>query len=212
MAHLESRFPPNVSRGAKGGPRLNTLVVASASGFEQRISQWSQALRSWDVSHALRDNDARGALVSFFIAAGGRANTFRFKDWSDYRVSTPASMEEIDATHWQLRKGYTLGAATRYRTLAKIVEAGSGEPDNTAATAADSTVRIYQSDGTTEIASGWTVDLTTGIVTFSSGPTSPKATCDFDVPARFDTDVMSWSQDEVSYGSWQGIPIVEVRV
>jgi uncharacterized protein (TIGR02217 family) len=211
MSFIEQRFPPNVSRGAKGGPRLNTLVVASASGYEQRIAQWSAELRSWDVSHALRANASRDELIAFFLSMEGKANTFRFKDWSDYQ-SGVAAMEAIDSTHYQLRKAYALGATTRYRTLTKIAESDSGTVGDTSASPSESSVTVYESDGVTEITSGWTVDLTTGIVTFDSPPTDPMASCEFDVPARFDTDAMVWSQDEVSFGGWLGINVVEVRV
>ena len=51
------------------------------------------------------------------------------------------------------------------------------------------TVRVYKDDA--EQLSGWSVDVTTGVVTFSTAPAASVAiTADFelDVSVRFDTD------------------------
>jgi uncharacterized protein (TIGR02217 family) len=63
--------------------------------------------------------------------------------------------------------------------------------------------------------SGFTVDLTTGIVTFSSAPGAGvvvSADCDFDVPARFDTDTLAVRTDGPGIYVWDSIPIVELRL
>ena len=62
---------------------------------------------------------------------------------------------------------------------------------------------------------GYTVDLTTGIVTFTVAPGAGVAVTsdyDFDVPVRFDTDMLSVRIDGPAQYMWDSIPIVETRI
>lgn len=62
--------------------------------------------------------------------------------------------------------------------------------------------------------SGYTVDHTTGVVTFSVAPGAGVAVSsdfDFDVPVRFDTDLLSVRADGPGIYVWDAIPIVELR-
>jgi uncharacterized protein (TIGR02217 family) len=74
------------------------------------------------------------------------------------------------------------------------------------------TVRIYL-DGVEQL-SGWSVDVTTGIVTFSTAPVAGvdvTADFEFDAPVRFDTDHMAVTIENFRLHRWQQIPIVELR-
>jgi len=198
MAFDEVRMPEDVAEGAEGGPQFSTVVIRTDSGAEQRIAQWSQGLRRWRVGHDLRTPAQRNALVAFFAARGGRARGFRFKDWSDYAVTTPAATGALTAATFQLQKAYTSGGVTHTRTITKPV---SG------------TTRLWNPSTGAEISGGGTVDTTTGIVTFAVAPGfTPNATFEFDVPDRFDTDTMAGRQAAPGVWSWSGVPIVEVRV
>ena len=62
--------------------------------------------------------------------------------------------------------------------------------------------------------SGWTVDTTTGVVTFSAAPGSGVAITagfEFDVPVRFDTDALDVTLDLERLGSITSIPLLEIR-
>jgi len=62
--------------------------------------------------------------------------------------------------------------------------------------------------------SGYTLNLTTGIVTFSAAPGSGVAVSadyEFDVPVRFDTDKLAARADGPNIYVWDSIPIVETR-
>ena len=75
------------------------------------------------------------------------------------------------------------------------------------------TVRIYF-DGVEQL-SGWSIDVTTGVVTFPTPPvTGIDITADFelDVPVRFDTDHMAVTIENFRLHRCQQIPIVELRV
>ena len=74
------------------------------------------------------------------------------------------------------------------------------------------TVRVAH--GGVEAVSGWTVDATTGVVTFAMAPAAGvlvTAGFEFDVPVRFDTDRLDVTWDLDRLGSIASIPLVEVR-
>jgi hypothetical protein len=74
------------------------------------------------------------------------------------------------------------------------------------------TVKLYLDD--IQQASGWSVDTTTGLVTFSTAPAlgvEVTADSEFDVPVRFDTDHMAVTIETYRLHAWQQIPIVELR-
>ena len=66
-----------------------------------------------------------------------------------------------------------------------------------------------------EQSSGWSVDTTTGLVTFASAPapgTAITAGFEFDVPVRFDTDSLCINLANFAAGELPSLPLVEVRI
>ncbi len=62
--------------------------------------------------------------------------------------------------------------------------------------------------------SGWSVDTTTGIVSFGAALGSGVAITagfEFDVPVRFDTDALDVTLDLERLGSITSIPLLEIR-
>lgn len=199
MTFHEIQFPTDIAYGAQGGPQYSTAVVAMASGFEQRNQNWAAARSSWNVASGLKNQTQLNTLVAFFRGRKGRAYGFRFKDWSDYSA-TGQALGNGDGTNrvFQLTKSYTSGPSTEVRTIKKPV---SG------------TVKVYLA-GVLQ-SSGFTIDTTTGLITFTTAPTSGTAVTadfEFDVPVRFDTDQMAVSLEQYNLGQWSGIPIIEIRI
>ena len=207
MAFHEVRFPDNISRGARGGPERRTQVVELASCDEERNASWANSRRSYDVAYGIRRADDLAAVVAFFEARNGRLYGFRFKDWADYKSSLPSQAiaptdQQIGTgtgalKTFQLSKRYSSGAQTWTRIIAKPV-AG--------------TIRIAL--GTVDQMSGWTLDATTGVVTFTTAPGSGviiRAGFEFDVPVRFDTDALDVILDVERLGSITSIPLLEIR-
>ena len=207
MAFHEVRFPDNISRGARGGPERRTQIVELASGAEERNASWANSRRRYDVAYGIRRADDLAAAVAFFEARNGRLHGFRYKDWADYKSALPS--QAITATDqqigtgtgslqtFQLAKRYTSGAQTWVRTIAKPV-AG--------------TVRVAL--GMIEQMSGWTVDTTTGVLTFTTAPANGvivRAGFEFDVPVRFDSDTLDVTLDFERLGSITAIPLLEIR-
>lgn len=199
MAFHEVRFPDDIAYGAMGGPEFATSVVATASGYEQRNINWSAARGRWDVASGLKKQTQLDALIAFFRARKGRAHGFRFKDWTDYKATAQAlGTGNGTITTFQLIRTYSSGGNTDVRTITKPV-AG--------------TVKVYLA-GVLQ-ASGWSVNTTTGVITFSTPPANGVAVSsdyEFDVPVRFDTDRMAVTIEQINLHQWSGIPIVEIRV
>jgi len=199
MAFIETRFPTDISFGSAGGPEYSTDIVITQGGHEQRNINWSAARARYNVAYGVRSQEQLSALVTFFRARKGRADGFRFKDWTDYQATAELiGTGDGSTTQFQLVKTYVNGSVTDTRTITKPV---SGS------------ILIYKA-GVLQT-TGYSVSTTTGIVTFSTAPTAGvaiTATFDFDVPVRFDTDRLSASQDSYGLGSVQDIPLVEVRV
>lgn len=199
MAFHEVRFPDDIAYGATGGPEFATSVVATASGYEQRNINWSAARGRWDVASGLKKQTQLDTLIAFFRARKGRAHGFRFKDWTDYKATAQAlGTGNGTITTFQLIRTYSSGGSTDVRTITKPV-AG--------------TVKVYLA-GVLQ-ASGWSVNTTTGVITFSTAPANGvtvSADYEFDVPVRFDTDRMAVTIEQINLHQWSGIGIVEIRV
>lgn len=120
------RFPPLISFGAVGGPRFETSVATMASGAESRNQNWELDRGEWEVSFTARIKEEWMPLVSFFrVIAKGRANTFRFKDWTDYVALTGEGLFVDDdsgsPTLRQMVKRYTYGNYTYDRYITKPI-------------------------------------------------------------------------------------------
>ena len=207
MAFHEIRFPDNISRGARGGPERRTQIVELASGDEERNASWANSRRRYDAAYGVRRADDLAAVVAFFEARNGRLYGFRWKDWGDYKSCLPSGIPSATdqpigtgdgaTTAFQLIKAYISGAQTWTRTITKPV-------------AGTVTVAL---DGIDQ-ASGWSLNTTTGLVTFTAPPpggTAITAGFEFDVPVRFDTDQLDVTHDLERLGSITSIPLIEVR-
>lgn len=197
---VEERLPDLLAFGAVGGPRFLTAIGSSHSGYEQRDDVWALERGMWDLGYAYRTAAQTATLIAFFTAvACGRANGFRFYDHStgeQHGTSEFLGTGDGADTTWQLRKLYTTGALTYARTITKPV-AG--------------TVQMTL-NGT--VTTAFTVNTTTGIVTFTSPPGAGvviRASFEFDVPVRFDTDWLDVRCVEPGLFSWDNVTIVEIR-
>lgn len=193
MSFVEVQFPTDISYGATGGPMFLTDVVATVSGHEQRNSKWSQSRARYNVASGIKTETQWQALIAFFRARRGKAVGFRFKDWGDYKAINQPLLA-LGGNDYQLVKQYVSGAVVSERVISKPL---SGS------------VKVYK-DSILQ-ASGWSIDTATGIITTALTGTLT-ADFEFDVPVRFDTDELALSLDSFDAGSWNNIPLIEVRI
>ena len=199
MAFLEIQFPTDISFNSVGGPGFSTDVVSFAGGTESRNQNWARPIENWNVAYGVRAEDDVKTLLQFFMVCQGRANGFRFKNWADFEVTAPNPIGTGTGalTTFQLSKRYSFAGQNYDRKISKPV---SG------------TTTIYL-NGVLQ-GSGWTIDITTGIVTFSSPPGNGvvvSAAFDFDVPMRFDTDALPVTLSTYKAMS-TAVPLVELKL
>lgn len=207
-AFHETRFPDEISYGSKGGPKRLTQVVSLKSGFEERNQAWKHSRRKYDAASGIRGISHLHDVLDFWEARRGRLYGFRWKDWLDYKSSR--GRNEPDDTDVILDTGD--GATTTFQ-LAKRYEDAGEEYARPITKPVAGTV-LVSLDNVSQ-ASGWSVDTTTGIVTFDVAPgvgVVVRAGFEFDVPVRFDDDELSLSADAFQAGSIPTINVIEIRV
>jgi uncharacterized protein (TIGR02217 family) len=210
MAFHDIRFPVTLSFGSVGGPERRTDVVTLSNGFEERNTPWAHSRRRYDAGLGLRSLDDVETVVAFFEARTGQLHAFRWKDWSDYKSCVPSAAvsdeDQLIGTGdgvqrvFQLQKSYRSGLQTYVRPIRKPV--------------LGTVIVALEGDGKVEGVE-FTVDLTTGEVTFTLPPEAGarvNAGFEFDVPVRFDTDQIQTSVASFNAGEVPKVPVVEVRL
>ena len=208
MAFDNVRFPVAISRGLSGGPERRTDVVMTASGREERNSRWANSRRKYNAGYGVKSLDDIHAVVAFFEERRGRLYAFRFKDHTDWKSckpsQTPSAIDQV------------IGAGDGVTATFQLVKNyGASRPWARPVTApVTGTVLISVNGAATTL---YSVDVTTGLVTFNAGSIPPVAAIvaagfEFDVPVRFDTDEIKINLAHFAAGDIPAIPLIEVRL
>ncbi|MEM8728395.1 MAG: DUF2460 domain-containing protein [Pseudomonadota bacterium] len=210
MNFHDVRFPASLSFGSVGGPERRTDVVTLANGFEERNTPWAHSRRRYDAGLGMRSMDDIETLIAFFEARRGQMYGFRWKDWSDFKScaasAEPAFDDQVIATGdgtrtvFPVTKTYRSGAFTYARPVAKPVEG---------------TVRVGVEQDELAWGVDYTLDINSGVIEFAQPPglgQQVMAGFEFDVPVRFDTDLIQTSVASFQAGEAPNVPVVEVRV
>lgn len=208
----EVRFPLSISRASQGGPERRTDVVVLGSGAEERNARWANSRRSYNAGWGVKSLDDLNAVIAFFEERRGRLYGFRWRDPLDWKSCAPSATPADSDQHlgvgdgalrvFPLAKTYGQSFAPWLRTIAKPV-AGS--------------VRVAVGGVAQAEGSAYTVDTTTGLVTFALAHTpvagaAVTAGFEFDVPVRFDTDRLDVNLQGFQHGAIPAIPLVEIRL
>ncbi|MBV8688404.1 MAG: DUF2460 domain-containing protein [Alphaproteobacteria bacterium] len=187
------RFPIALGREASVEPAFSTAVVTSASGAEQRNSDWAEARMRFDAGPGLRSEAELRTLLDFFRARRGAAVGFRFQDPFDHAAEDQAlGAGDGERTDFALVKTY---GAQRRRITRPV--AGS--------------VRVKVAGTARE--SGWLLGEG-GIVRFDAPPAPGEAVTasfGFDVPVRFAEDRLAVSRATFAAGDAASVPLIEIR-
>lgn len=212
MTFHEVRFPTAISLDSSGGPERRTEIVVLGSGHEERNTRWANSRRHYDAGYGVKSLDDLHDVISFFEERRGKLYGFRWKDQCDHSSTLPlqtvtpedqliATADGVE-TEFQLQKTYGSTYAPYNRVINKPVE-------GTVQISVDSNLKTETTD--------YTIDYTTGLITFLSGsiPASGeviRAGFEYDVPVRFDTDELKINLSRFKVGEIPNIPVVEVRI
>lgn len=209
----EVQFPPYLAYSSTGGPQFNTSICSTRNGTESRNANLAVPLINWNITTAVQKIEDIQTMMTFFRNRLGQAIGFRFKDWFDYigtqellTVGTGSALGPF-----QLYKYYIDDVVTSQRLIAKP-----------AVPYTDANGNVYNGVVLTDVTaavvldpSTYTVDNTTGLVTFLSGNAPANghtinADFQFDIPARFAVDLFNPSYDGYNNSSATNLPIIEI--
>lgn len=162
---LEERLPVGVRLGAGYGDDYNVEITETTGGMEYRHLVHPYPRRTFDIMYTQDTEDLWGQILALYHRAYGRFAGFRVKALDDYttknRVETPTAFDQQLQTItaglvYQLQVAYGAGATPL----------AIGLPVRTIFKPVTGTVKI--AIGTVEQTLGWSVDVTTGRITFTA--------------------------------------------
>ena len=179
MSHIATPvFPTGISLNSMGGPQYNTDVVQLNSGHEQRNQIWTYPLHKYEIGVGIKDDFDLDVTRDMFHLASGRLHSFNYVDHND-QLSCIAAGTIADTDQFLVATDdYSQRAGDGVQTTWQIVK----EYYST-----DSPVKIKQrlitkiQPGTAIVSldagsvpfggsPSWTIDETTGIITFATAP------------------------------------------
>lgn len=180
MTFIDTTLSRQVSVGFSGGPQWNTRVVQMANGSERRNAEWSMPHHKYTADYTLIDPIGQNQILDAFLATRGQKDSFRFKDWNDFKATNQAMANGDNTSNpRQLTKTYTFGPTVLVRTIVLPIA---------------STVVVT--------ANGTPITVTTNSLTGMVTPAAPwpagqviKASFEFDVRVRFGADFYPFNRN-----------------
>lgn len=206
MAFHHIRFPINIAMGARGGPQWSTDIVSLVSGAEERNTRWAQSRRKYNAGYGVKSAADMRQILSFFEERRGRFHGFLFRDPLDH------SSGQESVTPYDQDLGFGDGSQTEFRLIKHYGSAFDPFARRIKKPIAGS-VRVAINGSELTKGSDFTVDETTGLLSFASAPTSGAsltAGFEFDVPVRFDTDQLDVELSSFDAGLIPSIPLIEI--
>ncbi|MCJ8143870.1 DUF2460 domain-containing protein [Ancylobacter sp. A5.8] len=210
-AFHETLFPLDVALGAAGGPERTTEIVTTLTGREERNTRLKHSRRRWDAGYGVKSLAQLSTIVAFFEERRGRLHGFRWRDRLDHASAAPGAA----VTPFDQPLGTGDGARASF-ALVKTYGGVHAPYARPVAKPVAGTVRVAVAGVEKAAGTGFTLDATTGIVTFLPGhvPASGAPVTAgylFDVPVRFDTDFLEVNLTAFEAGEIPRIPILEIR-
>lgn len=155
-----------------------TRIIELGDSAEQRIPVGTDGRRKFNASHGIRSLADLQTLLKFHALRHGETYGFKVRDLVDYTVTTGTEgtlqyVYDGSKKTFQLQKIYTDAAATWIREIYKP-QAG--------------TVKVYKNSVLLTEGTHYTMDYTTGLITFTTAPAAGSViewSGFFYVPVRF---------------------------
>jgi uncharacterized protein (TIGR02217 family) len=205
---LNDRFFEDIRPVMSGGARFATEIKRSRSGHEFRNRRWQDPLREYSLSLGSRPMDEVLDAIDFAYKTSGSWKGFRLKDWFDYKSGFPnavaspydQSLGTGDGTTYYFRLNKSYGGGAYVRRITKPLEW---------------TIRVLSDSDELERDVDYFVDDVNGTVVFKDAPTSGKVLKwggEFDVPVRFEEDIIETLTNFYATGQTGSIALREVRI
>lgn len=197
MSFLEIRFPESIAFNSSSILEFNTTIIKSKNGYEQRNINWNTNKMKFNIINGIKTKAELDEVITFFRNVRGAGYGFRFKDWTDYQAENQyIGVGNGKTKEFQLIKSYRVSDnIVYYRKITKPVI---------------STVRVFINDIESK---DFNIDLTTGLITLNIAPEIDsiiKANFEFDVPVRFENDIMEITMNSINSGNIKDITLIEI--
>lgn len=196
MSFLEVRFPESISFNSSTILEFNTTIITAKNGKEFRNINWNNNKMKFNIINGIKTKAELNEILKFFRNVKGKAYGFRFKDWTDFSVTLQQiGIGNGEKTQFQLIKTYTTNNTTYTRKITKPVI---------------STIKVFLDNVETN---DFSIDLTTGLITFTTAPSNNviiTANFEFDVPVRFNTDILEISMESINSGKIKDLELIEI--
>ncbi len=197
MSFLEIRFPESIAFNSSSILEFNTTIIKSKNGYEQRNINWNTNKMKFNIINGIKTKAELDEVITFFRNVRGAGYGFRFKDWTDYQVDNQyLGLGDGVTKKFQLIKSYKISDnIIYYRKITKPVI---------------SSVRVFINDIESK---DFNIDLTTGLITLNTVPEIDsiiKANFEFDVPVRFENDIMEITMNSINSGNVKEIILTEI--
>lgn len=215
---LDIRFPEKISYGSVGGPSYASRVLSNPAGREQIITLWDASKIEWTFDRKVWTDELVTQLLDFWHVVGGIGPGFRFKDWSDYyigmrRLTPNAALTHDAALAHEFAEGD--GAETEFQ-LERVRSFGAHERrvKITRPVADDFVLYEFDDPDWVEIESGFTLNASTGLVTFDVAPADGLRLAwggKYDYPVRFAVSNPNLTLSAMMTGNMTGLRVVGLK-
>lgn len=196
MSFLEIRFPDSISFNSSTILEFNTTIITSKNGKEYRNVNWNNNKMKFNIVNGIKTKTELDEVIKFFRNVKGKAYGFRFKDWTDFSaINQQIGIGDGETKEFQLIKTYTINGNTYTRKIKKPVI---------------STIKVFLDGIETN---DFSIDLTNGLITFEVAPSDTTiitANFEFDVPVRFNNDLLEVSLNSLSSGKINNLELIEI--
>lgn len=197
----EFRFPDSISIKSTTSIEFNTNIMVSKNGQEQRIANRENSRLIYNVANGIKTKRDLDRIINLFRIVKGRNIGFRFKDWTDYSARKQIlGLGTGDNKIYQFVKNYNITVNDEnviyVRKITKPVK---------------DTVKIFVND--IDVTNSVDINYKNGEINFKIAPNENEiisADFEFDVPVRFDTDVIELSLNGQNSGRIKDIRLVEI--
>lgn len=231
-------FPPSIGFNSLSAPKLVDDINTAESGITNRANRWVAPLNEFDVTWVSKSLEDLHLMMRFWRTVQARRYGFKFLDHEDYtsklattfgarKAPTITAFDQYlgfgdgDRVNFQLRKAYVIDKDNVYyswRTIEKpipkdyvikVATQSDGHPFNLICPGV-----LISVGGSIKTEGGdFTVDYTTGVVTFAVAPVTGDVFAGywFWNAVRFDSPSLQISMENYGFGSIRNIKLVELR-